>query len=207
LPIAEAIKKVKEISTEKFDASIEAHVRLGIDISKSDQHVKGSATLPHGSGKKVKVAVFVSSDLEKKAKEAGADIVGGEDLIEKIQKTKKCDFDVAIATPDMMRHLSKVAKILGPKGLMPNPKTGTVDPDPVKVLNELQSGKINFKNDPAGIIHQQIGKKSYDDEKLVENFNVLMEAIKKVKPAKIKGEYIKGITVCSSMGPGVKVKG
>lgn len=204
--IEEAITKMKEASFEKFDATVEAHIRLGIDISKSDQHVKGSATLPHGSGKKVRVAVFASADLQKKAKAAGADLVGGEDLVEKIDKSKKCDFDVAIATPDMMRHLSKVAKILGPKGLMPNPKTGTVDPDPVKVLNELQSGKINFKNDPAGIIHQTIGKKSYDDAKLIENYNVLMDAIKKTKPNKIKGDFIERITICTSMGPGVKVK-
>lgn len=204
--IEEAITKLKEASFEKFDATVEAHIRLGIDVSKSDQHIKGSATLPHGSGKKVRAAVFASADLQKKAKTAGADLVGGEDLIEKINKSKKCDFDVAIATPDMMKHLSKVAKILGPKGLMPNPKTGTVDPDPVKVLNELQSGKINFKNDPAGIIHQTIGKKSYDDAKLIENFNALMGAIKKTKPSKVKGEFIERITICTSMGPGVKVK-
>lgn len=204
--IEDAVKKIKEISFENFDASVEAHIKLGIDVSKSDQHVKGSAVLPHGSGKKVRIAVFAPADLQKKAKEAGAEIVGGEELLEKISKTKKCDFDVAVATPDMMRHLSKVAKILGPKGLMPNPKTGTVTPDPAKVVNELQSGKINFKNDPAGIIHQIIGKKSYTDEQIVENYNTLMEGIKKVKPNKTKGEFINKITICTSMGPGVKVK-
>ncbi len=204
--VEEAMKKVKEVSFEKFDASVEAHIKLGIDVSKSDQNVKGSAVLPHGSGKKVKIAVFAPADIQAKAKQAGAEIVGAEDLVEEIDKTKKCDFDVAIATPEMMRHLSKVARILGPKGLMPNPKVGTVTPDPVKAINELQSGKINFKNDPAGIIHQTIGKKSYTDEQLVENFNALMDALKKLKPNKTKGEFIKGITVCTSMGPGIKIK-
>ena len=204
--IEEAIKLVKEVAPEKFDAALEVHVRLGIDMSKSDQTVKGAVTLPHGTGKKIKVAVFAGESEAKAAKEAGAELVGGEDLIKKIKKTNKCDFEVAVATPDMMRSLAQVAKILGPKGLMPNPKTGTVDADPAKVVKELQAGKINFKNDPAGIIHQIIGKKSFDDAKLVENYNLFVGAVNKAKPNKIKGEYIKGITLCTSMGPGVRVK-
>lgn len=206
-PIAEAIKLAKEVAPEKFDAALEVHIRLGIDVSKSDQTVKGAVTLPHGTGKKIKVAVFADdSKKAKAAKEAGAEVVGGEDLIKEIKKTNKCDFAVAVATPEMMRSLAQIAKILGPKGLMPNPKTGTVTEDPAKVVAELQAGKINFKNDPAGIIHQIIGKVSFDGEKLAENYNTLLEAIKKVKPAKMKGEYIKNVTLCTSMGPGVKVK-
>ena len=204
--IAEAVKLVKEVAPEKFDASLEIHLRLGIDVSKSDQTVKGAVTLPHGTGKKVKIAVFADESKAKAAKAAGATVVGGEDLVKKIKKTSKCDFEVAVATPDMMRQLAQIAKILGPKGLMPNPKTGTVSDDPVKVVEELQAGKVNFKNDPAGIIHQSIGKKSFDDAKLVENYNSFFEAVKKVKPAKMKGEYIKNVTLCTSMGPGVKVK-
>jgi large subunit ribosomal protein L1 len=204
--IEEAIKLIKSTAKEKFDASVEAHIRLGIDVSKSDQQVKGTATLPHGSGKKLKVAVFVPPEKEKEVREAGADMVGGDDLIDKIKKTKKCDFDVAVATPDVMRSLSQIAKILGPRGLMPNPKAGTVVDDPVQALKELQSGRINFRNDPSGIIHQSIGKISFDDKKLVENYDSLVEAIKKSKPAKVKREYIRSITLCSSMGPGVKVK-
>jgi len=206
-PIEEAIKLAKEAAPEKFDASLEVHVRLGIDVGKSDQTVKGTVNFPHGTGKKINCAVFVSDDkVAKEAKAAGADLVGGEELIKKIKKTKKCDFEVALATPDMMRSLAQVAKILGPRGLMPNPKVGTVTDDPVKTLKELQSGKVNFKNDPAGIIHQMIGKVSFDDAKLVENYNVLFEAVKKSKPNKMKGTYLKGVTLCSSMGPGVKVK-
>ncbi|MBU1178282.1 50S ribosomal protein L1 [Patescibacteria group bacterium] len=204
--VVEAVKLAKEVAPEKFDASLEVHIRLGIDVSKSDQTVKGTVTLPHGTGKKIKIAVFADESKAKAAKAAGAALVGGEDLIAKIKKTNKCDFEVAVATPEMMRFLAQVAKILGPKGLMPNPKTGTVTDDPAKVVVELQAGKVNFKNDPAGIIHQIIGKKSFDDEKLVENCNSFLEAISKVKPAKMKGEYIKGITMCTSMGPGVKVK-
>jgi len=205
--IEEAIKLAKEVAPEKFDASLEVHVRLGIDVGKSDQTVKGTVNFPHGTGKIIKCAVFVSDDkVAKEAKAAGADLVGGEELIKKIKKTQKCDFEVALATPDMMRSLAQVAKILGPRGLMPNPKVGTVTDDPVKTLKELQSGKVNFKNDPAGIIHQMIGKVSFDDAKLVENYNMLLEAVKKAKPNKMKGTYLKGVTLCSSMGPGVKVK-
>ncbi|NQV13675.1 MAG: 50S ribosomal protein L1 [Parcubacteria group bacterium] len=205
-PIAEAVKLAKEVGAEKFDAALEAHIRLGIDVSKSDQTVKGSVTLPHSTGKKIKIAVFADESEAKAAKEAGAELTGGEDLIKEIKKTQKCDFAVAVATPKMMRSLAQVAKILGPKGLMPNPKTGTVDADPAKVVKELQAGKVNFKNDPAGIIHQMIGKVSFDDKKLAENYTTFLEAIKKLKPAKMKGEYIKNVTLCTSMGPGVKVK-
>lgn len=204
--IDEALKTVKENSNTKFDASIEVHINLGIDSDKGDQQVRGTVTLPHSTGKEIRVAAFVEEANEKAVKEAGADIVGGESLIEEIKKTEKTDFDVAVAEPSMMRHLAKIGKVLGTKGLMPNPKTDTVSPDPAKTVKELKSGKISFKADPAGVLHQMIGKVSLDEKDLKENYEVLLEAVNKAKPNKIKGEYIKSITVCSSMGPGVRVK-
>ncbi len=202
----EAIVLVKEISNTKFDESIEVHVRLGIDISKSDQHVKGTIKFPNPTGKKIKIAAFVDEDNQKKCQEAGAEITGGEELIDKIKKTKKTDFDIAVAEPKMMPKLGQIAKILGPKGLMPTPKNQTVSPDPEKTIKELMSGKAAFKNDSNGIIHLMIGKSSLDEKKLTKNLTAFLEELKKLKPEKIKGNFIKNITVCSTMGPGVKVK-
>jgi large subunit ribosomal protein L1 len=205
-PIDEALKLTKENSNTKFDASVEVHINLRIDSSKGDQQVRGTVTLPHSIGKKIKIACFVEEANEKLVKEAGADIVGGENLINEIKKTEKTDFDIAVAESSMMRNLAKLGKILGTKGLMPNPKNETVSDNPAKIVKELKSGKISFKADPAGVLHQMIGKVSLDDNKLKENFEILMEAVAKAKPEKLKGEYIKSITMCSSMGLGVKVK-
>ncbi len=203
--LTEAIKLVKKLSKTKFDATVEAHFRLGIDARKGDQQVRKAVSLPHGTGKTIKVAAFVSADKEKEVKKAGADYVGGEDLVAEIKKTEKTDFQVAVAEPAMMRHLAQIAKILGTRGLMPSPKNETVTPDPAKAVNELKKGKISFKNDDTGNVHVAIGKVSFPDEKLIENFTAILDAIKKAKPAKAKGVYLKNITISSSMGPGIKV--
>jgi len=202
---AEAMELVKKTSTTKFDGSVEVHINLGIDVKKSDQTVRSTLVFPHSIGKTKKVAAFVAGDKEKDAKEAGADLVGGEELIDEIAKTGKIDFDVAVATPDMMPKMAKVAKVLGPKGLMPNPKTETVSANVKKMVEELKKGKVAFKNDATGNVHQSIGKVSLDTAMLLENFNVLVDAIKKNKPATAKGIYIKSVTVTSTMGPGIKV--
>lgn len=199
----EALGLVKEVSNTKFDSSVEVHINLGLS---KDQQVRGTVVLPNPIGKKVRVAAFVTDEKSKEVKDAGADIVGGEELIEKIKKTEKCDFDIAVAEPAMMKNLAKLGKILGTKGLMPSPKSDTVTPDPAKAVKELKAGKISFKADSHGVIHQIIGKVSLDDKKIKENYDVLLEAVKKEKPAKVKGEYLKGITICSTMGPGIKVK-
>jgi large subunit ribosomal protein L1 len=201
----EAIELAKKTSSTKFDGAIEVHVNLGIDVKKSDQIVRSTLVFPHAAGKTKKVAAFVSGEKEKDAKEAGADIVGGEELIEEIAKSGKIDFDVAVATPDMMPKMAKVAKILGPKGLMPNPKTETVGPNIRKMVEEVKKGKVAFKNDATGNIHQAIGKASLEPAKLLENFTVLIDAIKKNKPASAKGVYIKNVTLTSTMGPGIHV--
>lgn len=201
---AEAIDLVKKTSNTKFDASVEVHIRLGIDPKKSDQQVRGTVGLPHGTGKTKKVAAFVAADKEKEAKEAGADIVGGEEMIAELLKTQKIDFDIAVSTPDMMPKMAKVAKILGPKGLMPNPKSETVSPNVTKMISELKKGKIAFKSDDAGIIHTVVGKVSFDAQKLVENYEALMEAIRKAKPSSSKGTYLKSVTIATSMGPGIR---
>jgi large subunit ribosomal protein L1 len=202
----EALNLIKETSNIKFDASVEVHVKLGLDLAKSDQQVRGTLILPNPIGKKIRIAAFVTEAKQDEVKKAGADVVGGEDLVKKIKETEKCDFDVAIAEPSMMRYLGRIGKILGTKGLMPNPKTDTVTSDPVKTIKELKAGKISFKADPSGVVHQVIGKVSSDPKKLKENYVALFEVIKKNRPAKIKGEYIKSITLCSTMGPGIKVK-
>ncbi|MEW6407816.1 MAG: 50S ribosomal protein L1 [Patescibacteria group bacterium] len=204
--ISEAIKTIKEKATAKFDESVEVHLSFGIDKNKGEQTVKGVILFPHSIGRKVKIAAFVTPQKEKEVKVAGANLVGGEELIKKIKETKKCDFDVAVAQPEMMRHLATVAKILGPKGLMPSPKTETVTTDPAKTVKELIAGKISFKTDPQNCLHQIIGKASFDEKKLQENFETLINAVKKAKPAKIKGEFIKSITLSSTMGPGIKIK-
>ncbi len=203
--IAEAIELVKKVNRAKFDASFEVHLRLGIDPKKGDQQVRGAVSLPHGTGKSVKVAAFVSSANEKAVKAAGADFVGGDDLIAEIKKTEKTDFQVAVAEPEMMKNLATIAKILGTRGLMPSPKNDTVTQNPAKAVEELKKGKISFKNDDTANIHAVIGKISFDAAKLVDNFNVFVETIRKAKPNSAKGVYIKNASVNSTMGPGVKV--
>lgn len=203
--IKEAVELTKKLSKTKFDASVEAHFRLGIDPKKGDQQVRAAVSLPHGTGKTVKVAAFVTPEKEKEVKKAGADFVGSEDLIAQIKKTEKTDFQVAVAEPQMMKNLGQIAKILGTRGLMPSPKNDTVTQDPAKAVAELKKGKVSFKNDDTGNIHVIIGKVSFDNKKLLENFNSLLEAIKKAKPASSKGTYIMNISISSSMGPGIKV--
>lgn len=204
-PLEEAVKLAKETSRVKFDATLEAHFRLNVDIKQSDQKVRTQVQLPHGTGKKLKIAAFVSSAKEKEAQGAGADVVGGEDLIKKIKETGKVDFDIAVAESAMMKSLAQVAKILGQKGLMPSPKTGTVGEDVPRMVSELRGGKVDVRMDDSGNIHQAIGKVSFDDAKLVENFQVLKEAIRRAKPAAVKKEFIASMTLASTMGPGIKV--
>jgi len=204
--ITEGIELAKKTSTTKFDGSIELHMNLGIDISKSDQIVRSTMVLPHTAGKTKRVAAFVPSDKEKDARDAGADIVGAEELIDEIAKSGKVDFDVAVATPDMMPKMAKVAKILGPKGIMPNPKTETVGPNVKKMIEELKKGKVTIKNDSTGNIHQIIGKSSMDSKALAENFEVIIAAIKKAKPASAKGTFIKNVILTSTMGPAIRIE-
>ena len=204
-PIKEVIEAIKNAPKAKFDETIEVHFKLGIDVKMGDQQVRGTVALPHGTGKTKKIAVFCGSDKENEAKEAGADLVGNEELIKQIKQSGKIEFDLAVATPDMMKNLSQIAKILGPKGLMPSPKNETITTDIAKTVSQLKKGKIAFKNDDTANVHQIIGKRSFDTEKLAENFNALLAAIKKVKPSSSKGEYLKSVTVCSTMGPGIKV--
>ena len=203
--IDEAVKLTKELSKTKFDSSIEVHIRLGIDTRKGDQQIRGAVSLPNGTGKTVRVAAFVSSDKVDACKKAGADIVGNEEIIEEIKRTEKTDFQVAVAEPAMMKNLAKIAKILGTRGLMPSPKNETVTPNPEKAVEELKKGKVSYKNDDTGNIHVSIAKTSFDDTKIIENFNTLLEAIKKAKPATAKGIYIKNVSMSSTMGPGIKV--
>ena len=203
--IDEAIALVKSGATTKFDSTIEVHANLGIDVKKGDQQVRATIIFPHSIGKSKKVAAFVSADKEKDARDAGAEIVGGEDLINELLASGKIDFDVAVATPDMMAKMSKVAKLLGPAGLMPNPKTDTVSPNVKKMVEDIKRGKVAFKNDQTANLHQAIGKASLDNAKLLENFSTFVDAIKKVKPASSKGVYIKSLTLTSTMGPGIKI--
>lgn len=202
---AEAIELVKKTSNTKFDASVEFHANLGIDPKKGDQQVRGSIDLPHGSGKTKKVAVFCGTDREKEAKEAGADVVGGKELIDEIKKTGKFDFEVAIATPAMMKDLAGVAKILGPKGMMPSPKNETVTEKIKETVAQLKKGKVTFKNDDTSNVHLMIGKASFESKKLLENLMVCLDGIKKAKPASSKGIYIKNAILTSSMGPAIRL--
>ncbi len=203
--IEEAVKLVKENAKEKFDASVEIHVRLGIDPRKGEQQVRGSISLPHGSGKSVRVAVFADGQDAKDAKESGADLVGGEDLIEQIKESGNLDFDVAVAHPTMMAKLAKIAKLLGPRGLMPSPKDDTVTTNIGKAVKDLKAGKLSFKNDDTSNVHSIIGKVSFTEEQLIENFKEFISTIKKMKPSSAKGDYLRGVSISSSMGKGVKV--
>ncbi|MDP2736904.1 MAG: 50S ribosomal protein L1 [bacterium] len=203
--ITEAVELTKKLSKTKFDASMEIHFRLGIDTKKGEQQIRLAVSLPNGTGKTVKVAAFVTPAKEEEVRQAGADYVGGEELINEIKKTEKTDFAVAVAEPAMMKNLAQIAKILGTRGLMPSPKNETVTPNPAKAVIELKKGKISLKNDDTGNVHVAIGKVSFETNKLVQNFETLFEAIRKAKPATSKGIYIKSIHISSTMGPGIKL--
>ncbi|MGM9922167.1 MAG: 50S ribosomal protein L1 [Bhargavaea sp.] len=200
----EAIALAKETSTTKFDATVEVAFRLGIDTRKNDQQIRGAVVLPNGTGKTQKVLVFAKGEKAKEAEAAGADYVGEADYVQKIQQGW-FDFDVVVATPDMMGEVGKLGRVLGPKGLMPNPKTGTVTFDVTKAVQDIKAGKVEYRADKAGIIHAPIGKVSFDNEKLIENFNTIFETIQKAKPAAAKGTYMKSVNVTTTMGPAVKV--
>ena len=204
---ADAMKLVVDTAAAKFDETVELHVKLGVDSRHADQQVRGAIVLPHGTGKTQRVLVFAKAAKADEAREAGADFVGEMDLVEKIQKENWFDFDVVVATPDMMGVVGRLGKVLGPKGLMPSPKAGTVTMDVTKAVNEIKAGKVEYRLDKTNIIHCPIGKVSFGPEKLSENFTALMGAIIKAKPAAAKGQYIKSCTVASTMGPGVKVNG
>ena len=203
--VAEAISLVKKTAVAKFDETVEAHIRLGVDGRHADQQVRGAVVLPHGTGKTVRVLVFAKGDKVAEAEAAGAYFVGGEELIPRIQNEGWFDFDVVVATPDMMGVVGRLGRVLGPKGLMPNPKAGTVTMDVTKAVNDIKAGKIEYRLDKANIIHCPVGKASFTEEQLTENFNTLMDAIIKAKPASAKGTYMKSVTVTSTMGPGIKV--
>ncbi len=202
---AEAISLAKKTATAKFDETVEVHIRTGCDGRHAEQQIRGAVVLPNGTGKTVKVLVFAKGDKLTEAEAAGADYVGGEELLPKIQNDGWLDFDVVVATPDMMGVVGRLGKVLGPKGLMPNPKAGTVTMDVTKAINDIKAGKIEYRLDKANIIHCPIGKASFTEEKLTENFDALMDAIQKAKPGTLKGQYLKSITVATTMGPGVRV--
>ena len=203
--VPEAMELVVKTSTAKFDETVEAHIRLGVDGRHADQQVRGAIVLPHGTGKTKKVLVFAKGPKAAEAEAAGADFVGAEEMAQKIQTEGWFDFDVVIATPDMMGVVGRLGKILGPKGLMPNPKSGTVTMDVEKAINEVKAGKVEYRLDKSNIIHTPIGKASFGAEKLQENFTALMDAVIKAKPAAAKGQYLRSVTVASTMGPGVKI--
>ena len=203
--VEEAMKLVLQTGTAKFDETVELHMRLGVDPKHADQQVRGVVVLPNGTGKSVKVLVIAKGAKADEAAAAGADYVGAEEIIAKIQNEGWIDFDVCVATPDMMGLVGRIARILGPKGLMPNPKSGTVTMDVTKAINEIKAGKVEYRLDKTAIIHVPVGKKSFGAEKLIENMNVVVEAIQKAKPAAAKGTYIKSVSIACTMGPGVKV--
>ncbi|GAA4653945.1 50S ribosomal protein L1 [Anaerocolumna aminovalerica] len=202
---AEAISLVKKSAVAKFDETVEAHVRLGVDGRHADQQVRGAVVLPHGTGKTVKVLVFAKGDKVAEAEAAGADYVGGEELVPKIQNEGWVDFDVVVATPDMMGVVGRLGRVLGPKGLMPNPKAGTVTMDVTKAVKDIKAGKIEYRLDKTNIIHVPVGKASFTEEQLSDNFQTLIGAIIKAKPAAAKGQYLKSVVLASTMGPGVKL--
>ena len=201
----EAVKLVKETSVSKFDGSVEIAMRLNLDTRKSDQQLRGAIVLPNGTGKEKKVLVIAKGDNAKAAKEAGADYVGDTDMLEKIEKENWLDFDVMIATPDMMPLLGKLGKVLGPRGLMPNPKTGTVTTDVKKAIDDIKNGRVEYRTDSYGNVHAIIGKVSFDADKLVENLDAFVNVIIKSKPSTVKGQYLKNISVAPTMGPGIKI--
>ena len=203
--VIDAVKLVKETSNAKFDSTIEVAMNLNLDTKKNDQQLRGAVVLPNGTGKTKRILVLAKGDQAKAAKEAGADFVGDLDMIQKIEKESWFDYDVIIATPEMMPMLGKIGKLLGPKGLMPNPKTGTVTMDTAKAIEETKKGKVNYRTDSFGNVHGIIGKASFDDAKLVENLRTFVEAIIKVKPSTVKGAYVKNVSISSTMGPGVKI--
>lgn len=200
-----AISLVKQTASAKFDETIEVHIRTGCDGRHADQQIRGAVVLPHGTGKTVRVLVFAKGAKEDEAKAAGADFVGAEDLIPKIQNEGWLDFDVVVATPDMMGVVGRLGRVLGPKGLMPNPKAGTVTMDVTKAINDIKAGKIEYRLDKTNIIHVPIGKASFTEEQLTDNFNTLMGAITKARPSALKGQYMKSICITSTMGPGIKL--
>lgn len=202
---AEAVALVKKTATAKFDETVEVHIKTGCDGRHAEQQIRGAVVLPNGTGKAVKVLVFAKGDKVAEAEAAGADYVGGDELIPKIQNEGWLDFDVVVATPDMMGIVGRLGKVLGPKGLMPNPKAGTVTMDVTKAVNDIKAGKIEYRLDKANIIHVPVGKVSFDEAKLQENFDALMEAIAKARPSAVKGQYLRSITLSTTMGPGIKV--
>ena len=205
VPQATAVDKLKKFGTTKFDQTVEIHMRLGVDPKHADQMVRGTVVLPHGLGRSVRVLAIVGADKIADAKEAGADFVGGEDMVAKIQTENWTDYETIIATPDMMRSLARLGKILGPRGLMPNPKTGTVTTDVAKAIREAKAGKVEFRVDKTGVIHAPVGKVSFPTDKLFENAAMLINAVVRAKPAAAKGKYVKSVTICSTMGPGVSL--
>ena len=202
---ADAVALVKKTAVAKFDETIEAHIRTGCDGRHADQQIRGAVVLPHGTGKKVRILVFAKDAKAEEAKAAGADYVGGMELIEKIQKENWFDFDVVVATPDMMGVVGRIGRVLGPKGLMPNPKAGTVTMDVTKAVNDIKAGKIEYRLDKTNIVHVPIGKASFSEEQLADNFQTLIDALNKARPAAVKGQYLKSVTLTSTMGPGVKI--
>ncbi len=204
-PLAEAVKLLKETSGVKFDASVEIHANLGIDPKKGEQQIRATVAMPHGTGKTKKIAAFVTAEKEKEAKDAGADVVCTEEDIKRIKDTGKFDFEIAVTTPDMMPKMAAVAKVLGPKGLMPNPKTETVSPNLKKMIEELKKGKVTFKNDDTSNVHQLVGKVSFTDAQLAENITAFIDALKKAKPSSSKGTYIQNLVVKTTMGPAIRL--
>lgn len=202
---AEAVALVKKSAVAKFDETIEAHIRTGCDGRHADQQIRGAVVLPHGTGKTVRILVFAKDAKAEEAKAAGADYVGAEDLIPKIQNENWFEFDVVVATPDMMGVVGRLGRVLGPKGLMPNPKAGTVTMDVTKAIQDIKAGKIEYRLDKTNIIHVPVGKASFTEEQLADNFQTLIDAINKAKPAAVKGQYLKTVTLTSTMGPGVKI--
>ena len=203
--VEEAVSTIKKTANAKFDETIEAHIKLGVDGRHADQQVRGAVVLPHGTGKKVRVLVFAKGDKVEEAQAAGADFVGGQELVPKIQNEGWLDFDVVVATPDMMGVVGRLGRVLGPKGLMPNPKAGTVTMDVTKAVNDIKAGKIEYRLDKTNIIHVPVGKASFTEEQLADNFHTLMGAIVKAKPAAAKGQYLRSVTITSTMGPGIKL--
>lgn len=203
--LEEATKMLVKNANSKFDESIEVHIRTGIDTKQADQQIRGTITLPHGTGKEKRIAVFAEGEKLVEAKEAGADVIGGQDLVEKIKLSKEVDFDVAVATPEMMKKMASVAKILGPKGIMPSPKTDTVTTDIKSTVEQLKKGKVSFKNDNTGNVHQLVGKISFGEEKIKENVEAFVKNITEHKPSGVKGDFVKSITITSTMGLGIKI--